>query len=217
MMKFQVEKNRVIVKFRVLLLLGFFSISIGGKSQVLTGKDFRDDSRWPHFSDGQLIDGILMLDSTVIGTGSILTIGNPAPNQTSYGSIIEGHLNIASFQGTSGALIALTGFRLTYLSSKLAGTELIVDQLRIRKDKKDGYPYVDVWVHVNGVKGWRGEVTIMNLLIALQNEEITHPSWMSRETALRKLRQAKEMHELGVYTQKSLDSLVHYIRPYLIE
>jgi hypothetical protein len=202
---------------RIILIFSLLLPTSAVNCQVLSGKDFREESRWALYSNGQQIDGILMLDSSVLGVGSIVTIGNPAPNQTSYGSIIEGHFDVASFQGTSGAVLGLAGFRLTYLSSKLVGSELIIDQLNVRRDKKDGYPYVDAWAHINGISGWRGEVTIMNFVVALGKEEITHPSWMSSETALRKLRKAKEMHELGVYSQQSLDSLVQYIKPYLKE
>ncbi len=200
---------------RTIVLFILCSLSIEVHCQVLTGKDFRDESRWAIYEDGQEIKGILMLDSAVLGVGSIVTIGNPAPNQVSYGTMIEGHLDVATLQGTSGVFLGLAGFRITYLSSKLARTELIIDKLKIRKDKKDGYPYVDAWAHINGISGWRGEVTIMNFAVALSQEEILHPSWMSTETALGKLRQAQEMRELGVYSQQSLDSLVQYIKPFL--
>jgi hypothetical protein len=195
-----------------IIVIQLLNTSVYG--QVFTAKDLENEERWSLYQHGQEIDGVLMLDSAVLGKGSKLIAGDPPPNSQYYGYIIRDHIDVSMFSGASGAMLALFGASgPTYFNTKLYNTELIVDKLYIRKDKKDGYNYIDVWGHINGVDTYQGYFTIQNLLSALAKEEVLFEHYITRENAIMKLKEAKELFDLELYTREQYDSIKTYLTP----
>jgi len=187
-------------------------------SQVLVNADFEDETRWSLYTDGQEIDGLKMLDSNVLGKGSIIVAGDPPPNSRYYTALFKDHLDVSMFQGTSGFVLALFGASgPTRFSSDLYNSELVIDKIYVRKDKKDGYNYIDAWGHINGVSGWQGYFTCVNMLTALSSEEIRYEHYITRNEAIRRLKEAKELYELELYSKDTYDSLKLLLTPLIID
>jgi len=159
--------------------------------------------------------------------GDVLVAGTPTGHMasataSSYGTRVSavGHDYFASIlngteKATNGkALMGSEDWEI-YAPPKLAGMELQISRMQLRGKKRTAIFVEATFVNAAQKTNGSGIVAIQDLEGALRLGELRDPNVITREVAIDKLKEAKELLDLGVYTQEQSDEVKAKYGPYV--
>lgn len=188
-----------------ILLITFGTLSA---QRSLTSADLKDVSIASQFSNGDEILEIILQDGSVIKKGSELVFGKPVNNSSSYTRVYLGYV-------TLGKALLVTPVA---MPGSWVGTTLVVDKLKVQHKKLSKESELSVMLYVqdpsmSSALGGNNR-TIFDIEMAINTGEIINPNAsLTREQAIAKLKESKDLLDLGLMTQDDYDSLKAKLTP----
>jgi hypothetical protein len=197
-------------KMKLYTLVGISLMTIGTLSaqRSLTSAELRDISIATQFSNGDEILELTLPDGSVIKKGSELVFGKPINNSSNYTRVYFGYMSL-------GKALLVTPVA---MPGSWVGTKLIVDKLKVQHKKLSKESELAVMLYVqdptlSSALGGNNR-TITDIEMALTTGEIINPNAeMSREQAIAKLKESKDLLDLGLLTQEEYDTLKAKLTP----
>lgn len=192
----------------VALLLG--NVVYGQRS--LTSSEAKDLEITAGFRNGDEILEFTLEDGNVIKKGSEFIIGTPLnPTTFTYTRIYVGYYNLLS-ELLSPSIV---------LNSSFKGTKVIVESLKVNRQKlkRKSELMILAYVYDPAMSSLFGEKrrTIVDLELALSTGEVVNPNQkMTREQAIEKLKESKDLLDLGLLTQEEYDKIKSELTPIIM-
>jgi hypothetical protein len=193
----------------ITLLLG--NVVFGQRS--LTSSEAKDLEITSGFRNGDEILEFTLEDGNVIKKGSEFIIGTPLnPTTFTYSRIYFGYYNLLSELLTPSTVLH-TGFK---------GTKVIVETLKVDriKLKRKSELIILAFVYDPTLSSLFSEKrrTIIDLELALSTGEVVNPNQkMTREQAIVKLKESKDLLDLGLLTQEEYDKIKAELTPIIMK
>jgi len=186
------------------------SITYNEMKSLLNSKDYKNRVDVKNYK---------AINGNWLSIGDTLEIGPPSnPNSTMAG--YAGGSNVAThsfiFLGTGAA--ALTGTSMMGNEHMTGDRAFIIEMEMARGSKKQDY---EVLIHLNRLGGGRfvniKKLARANIDQALETGEIIDPNApMSREQAIKKLKEAKELLDIGMMEKEDFEKLKEKLEPIIM-
>jgi hypothetical protein len=193
-----------------LLFASFSSYSQDTTSMVrrLTSTDVANIEVAKNYSNGDEIDEFVLSDGSVIKSGSTLIFGKPINNSKSYTRIYFGYV-------TLGKALLVTP---QPMPDGWVGHTVIVQKLKVSHQKMTANSALNVLAYVQDPNVSAGlganNRTIMGLEMAISTGEVVNPNAaITREAAIAKLKEGKDLLELGLMTSAEYEKLKAQLTP----
>lgn len=192
----------------VALLLG--NVVFGQRS--LTSSEAKDLEITSGFRNGDEILEFTLEDGNVIKKGSEFIIGTPLnPTTFTYTRIYVGYYNLLSELLTPSIV----------LNSSFKGTKVVVETLKVNriKLKRKSELIILAYVYDPTLSSLFSEKrrTIIDLELALSTGEVVNPNQkMTREEAIVKLKESKDLLDLGLLTQEEYNKIKAELTPIIM-
>ena len=193
----------------VALLLG----NVGFGQRSLTSSEAKDLEITSGFRTGDEILEFTLEDGNVIKKGSEFIIGTPLnPTTFTYTRIYVGYYNLLSELLTPSIV----------LNSSFKGTKVVVETLKVNriKLKRKSELIILAYVYDPTLSSLFSEKrrTIIDLELALSTGEVVNPNQkMTREEAIVKLKESKDLLDLGLLTQEEYDKIKAELTPIIMK
>ena len=178
------------------------------------------------YKNNTLIDSYITKDGLIIRVGDTLTIGNAVIDRKKYiFHDVFSHIVIGKTKGT-------TNKEFRYLPYNYSGSKIIVKSLFVTHEKYSGYKlwpnrkemplYVSVFVREDqsGISKIfsHSRKTILDIEKALSSGEIiNYNAPLSKEEAIRKLKESKDLMELNFLSKEEYEKLKENLTPIILE
>lgn len=192
----------------VALLLG----NVGFGQRSLTSSEAKDLEITSGFRNGDEILEFTLEDGNVIKKGSEFIIGTPLnPTTFTYTRIYVGYYNLLSELLTPSIV----------LNSSFKGTKVVVETLKVNriKLKRKSELIILAYVYDPTLSSLFSEKrrTIIDLELALSTGEVVNPNQkMTREEAIGKLKESKDLLDLGLLTQEEYNKIKAELTPIIM-
>lgn len=153
-------------------------------------------------------------NGTLIKVGDTLIVGSPSTDDSQYTEYVGTH-KVFSFIIIGGMGMAVMG-GMNYLPATSQGTEFTIEKIWVNHTKlsKNSPLIVGVTARDPNIPQIANKRTIMDLEKALLLGEIISPNApMTREEAIKQLKESKDLLELGIITQEEYDALKSDLTP----
>ena len=153
-------------------------------------------------------------NGTLIKVGDTLIVGSPSTDDSQYTQYIGAH-KVFSFIIIGGMGMAVMG-GMNYLPATSQGTEFTVEKIWVNHTKlsKNSPLIVGVTARDPNIPKLANKRTIMDLEKALLLGEIISPNApMTREEAIKKLKESKDLLELGIIKKEEYDKIKSEMTP----
>ena len=200
--------------FTIALLAGSLNLLYAQDSTLairrLTSADAANVEIAKNYTNGDEIDEYILPDGSIIRKGSVLVLGKPLNNSKTYVRIMRGYYSL-------GKALLVTP---TFMPDGWAGTgnNLVVDKLKVSHQKMTVNSALNILAYVQdpSVSSALGanNRTIIGLDMAISTGEVINPNAaMSRETAIAKLKEAKDLMDLGLMSIEDYEKLKGQLTP----
>ena len=178
------------------------------------------------YKNNTLIDSYITKDGLIIRVGDTLTIGNAVIDRKKY--IFHDVFSHIVIGKTKGA----TNKEFRYLPHNYSGSKVIVKSLFVTHEKYSGYKlwpnrkemplYVSIFV-IEAQSGIskifsHSRKTILDIEKALSSGEIiNYNAPLSKEEAIRKLKESKDLMELDFLSKEEYEKLKEKLTPIILE
>jgi len=178
------------------------------------------------YKNNTLIDSYITKDGLIIRVGDTLTIGNAVIDRKKY--IFHDVFSHIVIGKTKGA----TNKEFRYLPHNYSGSKVIVKSLFVTHEKYSGYKlwpnrkemplYVSIFVREaqSGISKIfsHSRKTILDIEKALSSGEIiNYNAPLSKEEAIRKLKESKDLMELDFLSKEEYEKLKEKLTPIILE
>ena len=198
-------------KIIVISVLLVSNVVFGQRS--LTSVEAKDLEITSGFRNGDEILEFTLEDGNVIKKGSEFIIGTPLnPTTFTYTRIYVGYYNLLSELLTPSIV----------LNSSFKGTKVVVETLKVNriKLKRKSELIILAYVYDPTLSSLFSEKrrTIIDLELALSTGEVVNPNQkMTREEAIVKLKESKDLLDLGLLTQEEYDKIKAELTPIIMK
>ena len=210
------------MKKTIYLLLLIFPISLFSQTEKMNYKQTQDISFTKNYKNYHEITEYITKDGLKIKIGDKLIIGEAFTNKKK-----EKKNNIYDkFKNITVGKVKKSGMKnCKYLPANEQGTEVIVKKIFVTHQKKGDQVwgtrkntplYVSIYVKEEGKKFYKGTTlrTIIDIEKAIETGEIVSKNKkITREEAIKKLREAKDLLVIEVITQAEYDKLEKELMP----
>ena len=198
--------------FTIGLLAGAISLLYAQDSTLtarrLTSADAVNIEIARNFTNGDEIDEYVLPDGSIIKKGSELVFGKPINNSKNYTRIYLGYYSL-------GKALLVTP---QTMPDGWAGSTVVVDKLKVSHQKMTVNSALNIFAYVqdpnmSSALGANNR-TILGLDMAISTGEVINPNAaMSRETAIAKLKEAKDLVDLGLMSMEEYEKLKTQLTP----
>jgi len=178
--------------------------------QTLTYEQTQDLNIASNFSNGDTIAKYVMKDGSEIVIGSKLKLGQPWNGNRNFTTMVVGKYTLGK------ALLAPP----IYLDENYIGENVVVTSIKVSHTKMSKNSTIMVWAYIapSVESVGFGHRTILGLEMAIERKEVINPNGvMTREQALAKMKEAKDLLELGIMTQSDYDALKEKLTPIILK
>jgi len=192
----------------ITLLVG--NVVFGQRS--LTSSEAKDLEITSGFRNGDEILEFTLEDGNIVKKGSEFIIGTPLnPTTFTYTRIYVGYYNLFS---------EILSPSIT-LNSSFKGTKVVVETLKVNRQKlkRKSELMILAYVYDPAMSSLFGEKrrTIIDLELALSTGEVVNPNQkMTREQAIVKLKESKDLLDLGLLSQEEYDKIKSELTPIIM-
>jgi hypothetical protein len=196
------------MKFYTLVGISLMTFGTLSAQRSLTSSELKDISIASQFSNGDEILEFTLPDGSVIKKGSEFVFGKPINNSSSYTRVYFGYMSL-------GKALLVTPVA---MPGSWVGTKLVVDKLKVQHKKLSKESELAVMLYVqdptlSSALGGNNR-TITDIEMALNTGEIVNPNAaMSREQAIAKLKESKDLLDLGLISQEEYETLKSKLTP----
>ena len=161
-----------------------------------------------NFTNGDEIDEYVLPDGSIIKKGSELVFGKPINNSKNYTRIYFGYYSL-------GKALLVTPQTMT---DGWAGSTVVVDKLKVSHQKMTVNSALNIFAYVqdpsqSSALGANNR-TVLGLDMAISTGEVINPNaTMSREAAIAKLKEAKDLVDLGLLSMGEYEILKEKLTP----
>jgi hypothetical protein len=161
-----------------------------------------------NFTNGDEIDEYVLPDGSVIKKGSKLLLGKPINNSKTYTRIYFGYYSL-------GKALLVTP---QTLPDAWAGSTVVVDKLKVSHQKMTVNSALNIFAYVQdpnmSTALGANNRTILGLDMAISTGEVINPNaTISREAAIAKLKEGKDLMDLGLMSKEDYDKLKEQLTP----
>ena len=176
--------------------------------QTLNYEQTQDVTITSNFSNGDTIAKYLMKDGSEIVIGSKLTLGRPWNTNRNFTTMVVGRFTLGK------AMLAPP----IYLNENFIGENVVITTIKVSHTKMSKNSPIMIWAYIDPIDKGTGHRTILDLEMAIDRKEVINPNGvMSREQALAKMKEAKDLLDLGIMTQSDYDALKEKLTPIILK
>lgn len=195
---------------RKVLILLYLLIFFNSQSQKLTYQQTKDITFASNFSNGNQFPSYQSMDGSEIKLGDTLIIGNPTFNPNLFTAIWLGKYSIG------GALLSPP----KQANGSVKKLKVVVDNIFVYHSKVSRQSELLVYMHLRVVtfsnKGG-GYLSVANYDRAIELGELINPNRpLTREEAIKKLKETKDLLDLGMVSQSRYDSIKAKLTPIIM-
>jgi hypothetical protein len=186
----------------------FLASSVYGQS--LTHEQTQDVTITANFSNGDTLSSYFMKDGSEIKIGSKLKIGTPLNANKKFTRLVFGEFTLGK------ALLVPP----EQLVDGYAGEEVVVTSVKVQHTKLTKNSPIQIMLYVQNpnAPGMMRNRTIFDIEMAVETKEVINPNAaMTREQAISKLKEAKDLLDLGMMTQVEYDKLKGELSPIIMK
>ena len=214
------------MKKRILMFFLCWPLFMLGQHENLTYDQTQDISFVKKYKNNTAIDSYKTKDGLTISIGDTLTIGNAVINRKRYMfHDVFSHIVIGKVKG-------LNNKEFRYLPHNYSGSKVVVKSIFVTHEKFIGYKlfpkrkemplYVSLFVteYKNGISKIfsHSRKTILDVEKALSSGEIVnYDSSLSKEEAIRKLKESKDLMELDFLSKEEYEKLKEKLTPIILD
>jgi len=193
-----------------MLLVSFVSYGQDEVSDTLDYNRFKEDGYLKQYRNNHQFAAMKMLDGSFIKAGDKITIGKPS----SMNTIAQRNVGLAS-----GSISQVSAFNFVTWGrvglSVMSGMQYLpasyVNKKATIKEIKKG------WTIIYFGDDERAVSTIMNVLEAVNTGEVINPNHtMTRDEAIAKLKEQKDLLDVGMVTKEEFEKLKIELTPFII-
>jgi hypothetical protein len=195
------------MKNLILVLLLFANVCHG---QTLTYEQTQDITVTSNYSNGDTLSVYTMKDGSEIKVGSELKFGYPLNNNKYFLTLWLGEISLGK------ALFVPP----QNLSDAYIGEKVIVKKIKVQHTKysKKSPLVITLVVQNPSAPAISRNSTISNLEMAMETKEVINlNAAMTREQAISKLKEAKDLVDLGMMSQAEFDDLKNKLTPIILK
>ena len=221
----------MIKKIIFFLFLPVFALT---QNNSLTYEQANDINHAMTYKNNTVISSYTTKDGFTINVGDTLTIGNAEIDRKNDKYMLKDvfkHIVVGKTKG-------VTGKEFTYLPHQYAGTKGVVQYIFVKHEKYDGYNplknrkemplYVNVFIknptkERKSIKDFTEALsisrkTIVDIEKALASGELINPNQpLTREEAIKKLKESQDLMELGFLSKEEFEKLRDELTPIILQ
>jgi len=200
-------KKLIAMKKLILPFLLFGNLCI---SQTLTYEQTQDISVTANYSNGDTLSTYTMKDGSEIKVGTKLKFGSPLNANRRFTRLYFGEYSL-------GKALLVTPEQ---LGDAYSGEEVVVTSIKVQHTKltKNSPVQIMLFVQNPNAPGMMRNRTIFDLEMAIETKEVVNPNAaMTKEQAIAKLKEAKDLVDLGMMTQVEFDQLKEKLTPVIMK
>jgi hypothetical protein len=198
---------------KIIVIVGLLLGNVVFGQRSLTSSEAKDLEITTGFRNGDEILEFTLEDGNIVKKGSEFIIGTPLnPTTFTYTRIYVGYYNLFS---------EILSPSIT-LNSSFKGTKVVVETLKVNRQKlkRKSELMILAYVYDPAMSSLLGEKrrTIVDLELALSTGEVVNPNQkMTREQAIVKLKESKDLLDLGLLTQEEYDKIKAELTPIIMK
>lgn len=173
------------------------------------------------FKNGFETKVLILEDGSVIQKGSDLIVGVPSNNMNVNSNVYNGQkvapTSIDFTYLMVGRYSAMAVLSAVYFGNTFSDTEIVVEKIKIFRSGKTITAFVD-FTKKDGTNTSIGKYgSILGLTTALNKGEIINPNRpMNRQEAIAKLKEAKDLVDLGMMSEDDFEKLKAELQPIIM-
>lgn len=178
--------------------------------QSLNYEQTQDVTITANYSNGDTLSSYVMKDGSEIKLGSKLKFGTPINENKNFMRLYFGEFSLAK------ALLISP----VQLGDVYTGEEVIVTSIKVQHSKltKKSPLQIMLYVQNTSAPALARNRTIFDLEMAVDTKEVVNPNAaMTKEQAIAKLKEAKDLLDLGMMTQVDFDQLKEKLTPIIMK
>ncbi|MDG1039486.1 MAG: hypothetical protein P8H13_05620 [Polaribacter sp.] len=225
-----------------LALLSIININAQRKLDSLTYENTQDINFFKNVKNRTLIQKYKTINENIIQVGDTVILGNPTNQELSsktytgsYGNKARGGISqtrsttkktyefikMGRPSGIGSIMSSMDGDSQVMASNSLKNTKVIVKEIKAyhRGSKKKPLYLIMVLGEMNGKAfGFNKYLSVMDTELAIESGEILLQNRkMTREEAISKLKEAKELMEIDMMTKEEFEKLKKKLRPIIMK
>jgi hypothetical protein len=222
--------NKIIKMLKLLsFFLLFISININGQSldDTLFVSKTADLDWCSKYRSHQEFKFIKFEDGSLLKKGDTLKTGSPSSINYTKSTIVQekdDESKIKSVTTNNFTYLVLKDFNYSanpsgykVLPESYKNNLFVIEYIRLRKGllrRSYGTPYLELKLLK---KNTFEKIETRGLVDAIESRELINPNILTKEEAIAKLKEGKELLELGVLTQQEYDQLKLKLTPFIIK
>jgi hypothetical protein len=199
------------MKFFIILCIALSPLTSLLGQRSLTSVEAKDLTIASTFSNSDEILEYTLPDGSVIKKGSELVLGKPVNNSRDYARIVFGYMTLGK------ALLTPP----IQLGGSFTGSKVIIDKIFVshKKMTKQSELNVSIYAKDPNMSSAMGASnrTIVDIESAISTGEVINPNAaMTRDQAIVKLKESKDLLDLGLMTQEEYEKLKSELTPIIV-
>ncbi len=178
--------------------------------QTLNYEQTKDLTVTSNYSNGDTLTTYYLKDGSEIKVGTKLKFGSPLNANTRFTRLFFGELSLGK-----SLLIAPE-----QLGDVYSGEEVVVTAIKVQHTKmtKNSQVQINLFVQNPSAPKLARNRTIVDLEMAIETKEVVNPNAaMTKEQAIAKLKEAKDLVDLGIMNQVEFDQLKEKLTPIIMQ
>ena len=195
----------------IILTFGLFFLTNVYYGQRLTYEQTQDIEVSSNYSNGDTLSSYVLKDGSEIMLGSALKFGTPLNNNKLFSRLWFGKYSVAK--------AILLGPPIQ-LEDGYTGENVIVTEIKVYHTKLTKKSPLQIYLFVQNptAPALARNRTIGDLEMAIETKEVINPNAaMTREQAIAKLKESKDLLDLGIMSQVEFDDLKAKLTPLIIK
>jgi hypothetical protein len=193
---------------KMLVPIMFLTTSLFGQS--LNYEQSQDVNITTNYSNGDTLSSYVMKDGSEIKIGSKLKFGTPINENKNFMRLYFGEFSL-------GKSLLISPVQ---LGDVYTGEEVIVTSIKVQHSKLTKKSPLQIMLYVQNpsAPALARNRTIFDLEMAIDTKEVVNPNAaMTKEQAIAKLKEAKDLVDLGMMTQLEFDQLKEKLTPIIMK
>lgn len=233
---------KTIITLLTITLLTIYNLNAQREIDSLTYKNTQDINFFKNIKNRTLVKKYRTVNDNVIRIGDTVVLGNPTSQELSsksysgsYGNSARGGISktrsttkktyefikMGRPAGFGSIMASLNGDEQTMASNSLKNTTAIVKEIKAhhRGSKKKPLYLIMVLGEINGSAfGINKYLSVLDTELAIESGEILLKNRkMTRNEAISKLKEAKELMEIDIMSKKEFEDLKKKLRPIIMK
>ena len=192
------------------LILPLMLIANSLYGQTLSYEQTQDITVTSNYSNGDTLSSYIMKDGSEIKVGTKLKFGSPLNANRKFTRLYFGEYSL-------GKALLVTPEQ---LGDAYSGEEVVVTSIKVQHTKMNKNSPVQIMLFVQNpsVAALARNRTIFDLEMSIETKEVVNPNAaMTKEQAIAKLKEAKDLVDLGMMTQAEFDQLKEKLTPIIMK